>query len=318
MTKFIFSNIIGTFVFNESYKLVDGLLFKDINQFKNKKEYEEKLIKKHSNLATPKDTDLCNILSFFKNKKYYSQFYNKNIEFTKNSVKESVNNDALIIQTINGIEEIDKTINLLTKRLREWYSLYNPEISYKIEDHEKFVSLIIKKPKKQLLKELNIDENDSMGADLKEKDISKILLLATQINNFYKLKTHYENYLNELEKETCPNFSTVAGITIAAKLISHAGSLRRLVEMPASTIQILGAEKALFRHMRNKKRNLPPKFGIIHEHQLIQKSKSNMYGKVARALADKLSIAVKIDYFKGKFIGDKLKKKLIEKFKIQY
>ncbi|MCH8003037.1 MAG: hypothetical protein IH934_00260 [Nanoarchaeota archaeon] len=318
MTKFIFSNVIGTFVFDENYKLVDGLLFKDINQYKNKKIYEKKLVKKHNNLATPKDNDLYNILLFFKNKKYYSQFHNKNIEFTKNSIKESVNNDALIIQTINGIEEIDKTINLLTKRLREWYSLYNPEISYKIEDHEKLVSLIIKKPKKQLLKELNIDENDSMGADLKEKDISTILLLATQISNFYKLRSHYERYLNELEKETCPNFSTVAGNTIAAKLISHAGSLKRLVEMPASTIQILGAEKALFRHMRNKRRNLPPKYGIIIQHQLIQKSKSNMHGKAARALADKLSIAVKIDYFKGKFIGDKLKKELVDKFKIQY
>ena len=122
-----------------------------------------------------------------------------------------------------------------------------------------------------------------MDADLKEKDVSAILLLASQINNFYKLKGHYENYLKELEKEACPNFATVGGSTIAAKLISHAGSLKRLVEMPASTIQILGAEKALFRHMRNKKRNLPPKFGIIHEHQLIQKSKSDMYGKVARS-----------------------------------
>ncbi len=157
-----------------------------------------------------------------------------------------------------------------------------------------------------------------MGANLKEKDVSAILLLATQINNFYKLKKHYEDYLKELEKETCPNFATVGGITIAAKLISHAGSLKRLTEMPASTIQILGAEKALFRHMRNKRRNLPPKFGMIHEHQLILKSKEEMHGKAARALADKLSIAVKIDYFKGKFIGDKLKKGLVDKFKIQY
>ena len=318
MAKFIFSNLIGSFVFNENYKLVDGLLFKDIGQYKNKKEYEAKLVQKHKDLAKPEDNDLYNILLFFGNKKYYSQFYNKNLELTKVSIKESVNNDALIIQTINSIDDIDKTINLLTKRLREWYSLYNPEISNKVKEHEKFVSLILKKSKTQLLKELNINEEDSMGANLKEKDVSSILLLATQINNFYKSKNHYESYLKELEKETCPNFSMVAGTTIAAKLISHAGSLRRLVEMPASTIQILGAEKALFRHMRNKRRNLPPKYGIIHEHQLIQKSKNEMHGKVARTLADKLSIAVKIDYFKGKFIGDKLKKGLVEKFKIQY
>ena len=318
MVKFLFSNIIGSFVFNENYKLVDGLLFKGIEQYRNKKEYWEKLRQKHPDVAVPKEGDLYNILLFFKDKKYYSQFYNKNIKITKNSIKESVNNDALIIQTSDNIEEIDKTINLLTKRLREWYSLYNPEISNGIESNEKFILIIIKRSKSQLLKELNIDENGSMGANLKEKDVSVILLIATQINNFYKLKKHYEDYLKELEKETCPNFATVAGVTIAAKLISHAGSLKRLVEMPASTIQILGAEKALFRHMRNKRRNLPPKYGMIHEHQLIQKSKSGVHGKVARALADKLSIAVKIDYFKGKFIGDKLKKGLVDKFKVQY
>jgi|TARA_Y100000310_G_scaffold173732_1_gene173871 nucleolar protein 56 len=318
MAKFIFSNIIGSFVFDENYKLVDGLLFKDIAQYGDKEEYEKKLIQKHKGITKPKSNELYDILLFFKNKKYFSHFYNKNIELTKNSIRESVNNDALIIQTINAIEEVDKTTNLLTKRLREWYSLYNPEISYKVEDHKKFASLIIKKSKKQLLKELNIDEKYSLGSDLKEKDVSSIMLIATQINNLYKLRDHYESYLKELEKETCPNFSIVAGTTIAAKLISHAGSLRRLVEMPASTIQVIGAEKALFRHMRNKRRNLPPKYGILHEHSLIQKSKKGMHGKVARALADKLSIAVKIDYFKGKFIGDKLKKGLVDKFKIQY
>jgi len=318
MPKFIFSNIIGSFVFSENYKLVDGLLFKDIGQYKDKNVYEEKLFKKHGKLEVPKDKDLYDILLLFKDKKYFSQFYKKNLEITKNSIRSSVNNDALIIQTISSIDEIDKTINLLIKRLRDWYSLYNPEISNKIKDHEKFVSLIIKKSKSQLLKELNIDEKDAMGADLKENDASTILLLATQINNFLKLESHYENYLKQLEKGTCPNFMEVAGVTIAAKLIRHAGSLKRLVEMPASTIQILGAEKALFRHMRNKRRNRPPKHGLIHEHQLVQKSKAKMHGKVARALADKLSIAVKIDYFKGKFIGDKLKKELVDKFKIQY
>jgi len=318
MAKFIFSNIIGSFVFDENYKLVDEMLFKDINQYKNKNEFQEKLKQKHGNLSIPNDKDIYNILMFFKNRKYFSEFNKKNLDITRNSIKESVSNDNLIIQAINGIEEIDKTINLLVKRLREWYSLYNPEISYKITDHENFVSIISKKTKKQLLKELNIDEKSSIGANLKEKDVSAILLLASQINNFYKIKKHYENYLKGLEKETCPNFMEVGGYTIAAKLISHAGSLKRLVEMPASTIQILGAEKALFRHMRNKRRNLPPKYGIIIQHQLIQKSKIGMHGKVARALADKLSIAVKIDYFKGKFIGDKLKKGLVDKFKIQY
>jgi len=316
-TNFIFSNILGSFVFSQNYKIIDGLLYKNIEQFKDKKKYEEKLMQKHKNLVVPNDKHLYNILLFFNNKKYFSELYKKNLELTKNSIKESVKNDSLIIQTISCIEEVDKTLNRLTKRLREWYSLYNPEISNKVKEHDKFVNLIVKKSKTQLLKDLNVNEKDALGADLKNKDVSVILLLATQINNFYKLRAHYESYLKELEKETCPNLATVCGVTIAAKLVEHAGSMKRLAEMPASTIQVLGAEKALFRHIRNK-RNLPPKYGIIHEHPLIQKSKAKMHGKVARTIADKASIAVKIDYFKGKFIGDKLKKEIIEKFKIQY
>jgi len=316
--KFIFTNVIGSFVFNENYNPVDAVLFKDFEQFKDKKEFEGKLQKKHANLEIPEGRDLYNILSYFKDKKFFSEFYKKNLSFTKKSLKESVNNDSLIIQTISSIEELDKVQNILTKRLREWYSLYNPEASNKIKDHEKFVSLIISKSKSKLLKELNVDEKESIGADLKEEDLSSIMLLATQINNNYRLRSHYESYLSKIEKKHCLNLAIIAGVTMAAKLIEHAGSLRRLAEMPASTLQILGAEKALFRHIRNKRRNLPPKYGMLHEHQLIQKSHRKMHGKVARALADKLSMAVRIDYFKGKFIGDKLKKELVDKFKIQY
>jgi len=97
MVKFLFSNVIGSFVFDENYKLVDGLLFKDIEQYKNKKEQEEKLKQKHSYITIPKDSDIYNILLFFKNKKYYSQFYNKNLKITKNSIKSSVNDGSLKI-----------------------------------------------------------------------------------------------------------------------------------------------------------------------------------------------------------------------------
>ena len=315
--KFIFTNVSGSFVFTENHKAVEEILFKDIEQYKEKGIYEDKLRQKHGNLAKPEDNDLYNVLLFFKNRKYFSEFRKKNLDLTKKSIKESVNNDLFIVQTAGTIGEIDRTLNLLTKRLREWYSLYNPEASDKIKDHEKFALLIAKKSKSQLLKEMGIEEKGSFGADLGEKDISAILLLAAQINGFYTLRAHYEDYLKELEKEACPNLAAVLGGTIAAKLIGHTGSLKRLAEMPASTLQILGAEKALFRHMRNN-RNRPPKFGLIHEHQLIQKSKREMYGKVARALADKASIAARIDYFKGKFIGDKLKKELTDKFRIQY
>lgn len=315
--KFIFTNVLGTFAFTESHKLADELLFKDIGQYGDKEMYENKLRQRHGNLIKPENNDLYGILLFFKNTKYFSELAKKNLALSKESIKHSVGNDTLIIQAINITGEIDKTINALSKRLRDWYSLYSPEASNKIKDHEKFSLLISKKPKSQLLRELDIDEKGSFGADLKEKDVSAILLLAAQINSFYALRKHYEDYLKDLEKEACPNLAAILGVTIAAKMVEHSGSLKRLAEMPASTLQVLGAEKALFRHMRNSK-NRPPKYGLIREHQLIQKSKKEMHGKVARALADKASIAVRVDYFKGKFIGDRLKGELMKKFKIEF
>ena len=251
-----------------------------------------------------------------------SYISSEEIEYITKYVKDGgsiliINDKGGDIENKNNLNELAKTFGIK----------FNPDQLFDNENFSKDISRpIIKDFKKHYITRDITQIIHSNGCTLKidesieteDKDVSAILLLATQINNFYKLRAHYENYLEELEKETCPNFMEVGGATIAAKLLSHAGSLKRLVEMPASTIQILGAEKALFRHMRNKRKNLCPKFGLIHEHQLIQKSKKEMHGKVARALADKLSIAVKIDYFKGKFIGDKLKKGLVDKFKIRY
>ena len=234
-----------------------------------------------------------------------------NLKLAKQKIKESVNEDNFICQAINSIVETDKVINTLSKRLREWYSLYNPEFTHSISNHEKFTELIIKKSRSDLLKELNI--TDSMGADLKESDLSAIQTLAKQIILLFRYQSETELYLKKIMGEYCPNLKELAGSTIGAKLLEHTGSLKRLVMMPASTIQILGAEKALFRHIKTGAR--PPKFGLIHDHQFIQSAKRNEQGKRARALADKLSLAVKMDYFKGEFIAKRLKTELEEKFK---
>lgn len=310
--KFIFTNVIGSFAFSQDHKPVDGIIFKGLNDYKDKTSQKQK-----HDAIIPEGNDLHHILLHFKDRKYFSEFSKRNLEITRESIANSVGKDTLIIQTATIIEELDRTLNGLSKRLRDWYSLHNPEVPNRIRDHQKFASAIAKSTKRQLLKELDINEKDSMGAEFNEKDLSPILMLASQINSLYGLRERYELYLRELEKEVCPNIAAILGATITAKLLEHTGSLKRLAEMPASTLQILGAEKALFRHLRNS-RNRPPKYGILHEHPMIQKSKRQMHGKVARALADKASIAARVDYFKGKPIGDKLKKELISKFKIEY
>jgi len=232
----------------------------------------------------------------------FEEYRRKNIEETRKKIKESVKSDNFILQTVNNIDEISKICNILVKRLREWYELYNPEFSRKFTDHEKFVELIVSgKDKKQKI---------SMGADLKKEDLEPILKIAKELQELYSFKEKQKEYLKKVMEKNNPNITAVAGYLIGAKLISLAGDLRRLVMFPASTVQLLGAEKALFRHMRTGAR--APKHGIIHEHPIVAKSKDK--GKAARAVADKISLASKLDYFKGEFIGDKLRKELEERF----
>ncbi len=119
--------------------------------------------------------------------------------------------------------------------------------------------------------------------------------------------------------EIAPNIKELAGPLLGARLIAKAGGLKKMAELPASTIQVLGAEKALFRHLTKGTR--PPKHGILFQHPWVRNAKRWQRGKIARSLAAKLAIAAKEDYFEGRFIADKLKKELeerIEEIKEKY
>lgn len=309
---YLFSNMLGVFVFNEKLEVVDEVLFKDLEAYKNKERTIEIAKDKHKNLKEPGEKELKNMLLHFKNKKFLTEFHDKNLELTKSDVKNSVNDDVLLIQAIKSVDELDKAINLLVKRLREWYELHNPETSRAVESHEEFIETILDKEKNELLKELKIDASSSIGADLNQENLEPIKGLIHQIHDLYQLRKSQLEYISTLMDGLCPNVKAVCDVTVGAKLIEHAGSLKRLSEMASSTIQILGAEKALFRHMKTGAK--PPRHGVIVNHALIAGVPDKMHGKVARSLADKISIAAKVDYFQGKFIGDKLRKVLEDKF----
>ena len=126
---YMFSNILGVFVFDESFKIVDELLYENSADIETKELFIQKLKHNHKNLQEPDKEELRKILINFKNSRFFGDFYGKNLQLTKLAVKNSVNEDVLIIQSIKSIDELDKAINLLAKRLREWYDLYNPEFS---------------------------------------------------------------------------------------------------------------------------------------------------------------------------------------------
>ncbi|MEA3429858.1 MAG: NOP5/NOP56 family protein [Nanoarchaeota archaeon] len=323
---FIHSNITGTYVFDEDFKVVERIKINLKDNFLEWVDNEKQLITKYKgkNLfyignkneklegikLTQDPKKLQRLTKYFKDN--IKEFFKPNIKLTKKAVKEAVNQDMFIIHAINNIDELDKSANMLVKRLREWYSLYLPEFSRTIGDNESFTEIILKKTKEQLLEEIKINKEDSMGTDLDKKDLEPIINLAKKIQELYNLRTDHEKYLEKIMENYCPNLQALAGTTTGAKLIALARSLKRLVLFPASTIQLLGAEKALFRHLKTGAR--PPKYGILVNHPIVSKVPKKDKGKAARALADKIAIGVKIDYYKGQFIGDDLRKKLEERF----
>jgi nucleolar protein 56 len=321
MAIVIYSNCIGTFAF-DGKKLLEEKLF-------DKKELveqnllletgaqldtEKKMLDKHKGAALLGRKDIPEwVLDFFNHQRYITLIREAILVCNKRKIAESLKADYLIVQAVNNIDEIDKVANNMAKRLREWYELYNPEFSKSIESHQKFAELIQKKSRKELLKEAGISEQESMGAEFSGKDLKPVMMLAEQVSSLFELRDRQAEYVEKSMKKQMPNVTEICGSLIGAKLLSIAGSLERLALFPASTIQLLGAEKALFRHIKTGSR--PPKFGVIINHPLVAKAKSGEKGKAARMLADKISIAAKIDFFKGEFRGDLLKKELEEKLK---
>ncbi len=240
--------------------------------------------------------------------------------------------DIIIIQIIDNLDMLKKTISLFSSRLKEWYGLHFPELTDKIIEDNIFLAKLISLAghrnniSKELLEKLEIGEKkkeyilnisqESMGAEI---DLSMVIECANQILSLEKYRTNLELYLENLMEEIAPNIKSIVGALIGAKLIAKSGTLRKLAIMPASRIQLLGAENALYRFLRSGDRL--PKHGLIFQWQQIRSSKIYHRGNIARLIAGKLAIAAKVDYFGGKFIGNELIKDIerkIEEIKIKY
>jgi len=243
------------------------------------------------------------------------------IELTRMRVKKSVEKrDSVAVQTIQTIDDLDKTLNLFMGRIREWYGLHFPELDRIVDKHETYARLITNLGQRENLTIENLEKQGlpkaraekiaeaakkSMGAELSEEDIDQMQALSQNVLELYNTRQSLERYADSLMREVAPNISAIAGPLLGARLIALAGGLRSLAKMPASTVQVLGAEKALFRALRSGTR--PPKHGIIFQHSLIQEAKPWQRGKVARGLAGKISIAARVDAFSSKYRGDELK-----------
>lgn len=235
------------------------------------------------------------------------------INYLKDAISNSVTKDYLAIQMVLLLDDLNKTLNLLSERFREIYGLYLPEVSREIEDHEKFIKKILNKKRDELMKEFNIEK--TMGGKIfSSEDEEMINIIASKIYELYQLRDKIKQYLEDVMLEIAPNVTKITGAYIAAKLLAYAGGLEELAKLPSSTIQVLGAEKALFKHLT--KHTPPPKHGFIFNLRYIQDLPKKYRGSMARTLASKIAIAAKVDYYdKGKDISEKILKELEKRFK---
>ncbi|MCL2607136.1 MAG: ribosomal biogenesis protein [Methanomassiliicoccaceae archaeon] len=216
---------------------------------------------------------------------------------------EPITRDRSLVQAIRHLDDLISSCNLMNERLHEWYGLHFPELGDHAKDR-RYCELIAKHGNRSgIIEELNICV-ESIGSDMDDADMTTVKNLADTLCRIYDDRERTETYISKLAEEVAPNTCTLIGSSLTARLISSAGGLHRISSLPSSTLQLLGAEKAMFRHLKSGKK--PPKHGIIFQHPEIHRAPYWQRGKLSRALAGKALIAAKVDHYKGEFIGDVL------------
>lgn len=234
--------------------------------------------------------------------------------YSRAKVKFNVHkSDNMIIQSIALLDQLDKDINTFSMRVREWYSWHFPELAKIVTDnimYARMVSIIrskedVNEQTEEKLKEvLNNDDlahdvmdaaRSSMGTTVSEIDLVNIEIFAARVVNLAEYRLSLQKYLESKMTAVAPNLSALVGDQIGARLISSAGSLTSLAKYPASTVQILGAEKALFRAL--KTRGKTPKYGLLYNSSFIGRAKLKNKGRISRYVANKCSIASRMDCF---------------------
>lgn len=233
--------------------------------------------------------------------------------YSRAKVKFNVNrNDNMIIQSINLLDQLDKDINVFCMRVKEWFSYHFPELIRIVPDNVAFIKVLSiignrEAANEEMLQalELVVTEQQartildaaksSFGFDITDDDSSSLSSFTQKILLLVQRREQLQKYLTSKLSGVAPNLSTLIGDRVSARLISHAGSLMNLAKFPASTIQILGAEKALFRALRCRGRT--PKYGLIYHSPFITRASKPNKGRISRCLAAKCAIACRLDCF---------------------
>src|SRR5919107_3309870 len=252
------------------------------------------------------------------------------INLSSSRVKEASEKlDLHIIQSINALDELDKIINTVGARMREWYGLHFPELDNLVSSIVVYSEIVSKAGLREnifveILQSIGLPEKKvevvldaarrSKGGDMTPENLAIVKRLADEVIAQSDLRRVLADHIEAAMETVAPNVKELLTAAVGARIISKAGSLARLAALPASTIQILGAEKALFRALKTGAR--PPKHGLLFQHPLIHSAPKWQRGKIARAVASKVAIAARVDLYrhggKDSSVSDRLKKRIEE------
>ncbi|KAL3829417.1 hypothetical protein ACJIZ3_018219 [Penstemon smallii] len=215
--------------------------------------------------------------------------------------------DTMIIQAISLLDDLDKELNTYAMRVREWYGWHFPELAKIVQDnihYSKTVKLMGDRTNaakldfseilpEEVETELKEAAMISMGTEVSDLDLENIKDLCNQVLSLSEYRAQLYDYLKSRMNTIAPNLTALVGELVGARLIAHGGSLINLAKQPGSTVQILGAEKALFRALKTK--HATPKYGLIYHASLIGQAAPKHKGKISRSLAAKAALAIRCD-----------------------
>ncbi|MFB6181206.1 MAG: hypothetical protein ABEJ93_04995 [Candidatus Nanohalobium sp.] len=236
----------------------------------------------------------------------------KALKETKKELTGSVDREKLVVKAVKYLDGLNQSIADEVEVIGDWYSLHFPELVEEIGAGEELLKILDRGLERSDLDSFQEMAENSNGMPLPEKDVEVLEEVVTSANNKIELRDQVESYIEETVKEEMPNLSKLLGSMLTAKLLGLVGGLEDLAEKPASTVQMLGAEKALFRYLSGE--GTPPKHGVLYEHSFVNSLPEDSRGKMARFMANKASIAARLDFYGEKDKGSELRDEARQKF----
>ncbi|MBX8632594.1 MAG: NOP58 family protein [Thermoplasmata archaeon] len=228
----------------------------------------------------------------------------------RTKVREQVGFDRHLSEAITAYDEMKEAANSLEVRIHSWFGLHYPEL-FDILKGRSYVETVSRYGDRKAIQEaLGLPDN-SIGIELLEAEDDALRNMASLVLKINESAEKLGSFIDRKSAEVFPNLSALLGPKLACRVVRGAGGLEHLSRMPSGSIQLIGAEKALFRHLNRGRK--PPKHGIIFQEPLIHSSPKEYRGRIARRLAGNIAIAARLDMFHGSFRGDRMRRDFEEK-----